>query len=160
GITLADSPLTMPTMLVFFGMLVGCSDPLRKLASVLHGVNSGVVAAESLYSLLDRPSRIVEPNSPRTTARPHQQINFRDVSFGYEGNPLLFSNVSLELPFGSRTAIVGANGSGKSTLVNLLCRFYDPTAGEILFDDVSIRDLALGDLRGRIALVSQQTELF
>ncbi len=160
GIRLADSPLTMPTMLVFFGMLVGCSDPLRKLASVIHGVNSGVVAAESLYGLLDRPSRINEPVSPRTTARPHSKIIFRDVSFGYEGHPQLFSNVSLELPFGSRTAIVGPNGCGKSTLINLLCRFYDPTSGDILFDDVSIRDLALSDLRGRIALVSQQTELF
>jgi ATP-binding cassette subfamily B protein/subfamily B ATP-binding cassette protein MsbA len=57
-------------------------------------------------------------------------------------------------------AIVGPNGGGKSTLVNLICRFYDPTAGEVLLDGVPLTDLALHDLRRRIALVTQQTELF
>lgn len=160
GITLADSPLSMPTMLVFFGMLVGCSDPLRKLSSVIHGVNSGIVAAESLYGLLDRPSRIAEATSPRTAPRPHGKIEFRNVTFCYDGHSPLLSQVSFALPFGSRTAIVGPNGSGKSTLINLLCRFYDPQSGDILIDDVPIRELGLRDLRGRIALVSQQTELF
>jgi ATP-binding cassette subfamily B protein/subfamily B ATP-binding cassette protein MsbA len=61
---------------------------------------------------------------------------------------------------GERLAVVGPNGGGKSTLINLLCRFYDPQHGELLLGGVSLRDVALRDLRGRIALVTQQTELF
>ena len=69
-------------------------------------------------------------------------------------------NVNLTINRGDHLAIVGPNGGGKSTIVNLLCRFYDPQQGEVLIDGVSLRDVAIKDLRSRIALVTQQTELF
>jgi ABC-type multidrug transport system fused ATPase/permease subunit len=69
-------------------------------------------------------------------------------------------DVNLSINFGERVAIVGPNGGGKSTLVNLICRFYDPTAGRVLLDGVPLTDIALADLRRRIAMVTQQTELF
>ena len=72
----------------------------------------------------------------------------------------MLQNLNLTIPFGEHLAIVGPNGGGKSTLINLVCRFFDPQQGEIAIDGVSLKDIAVGDLRGRIALVTQQTELF
>jgi ABC-type multidrug transport system fused ATPase/permease subunit len=66
----------------------------------------------------------------------------------------------LDIPFGKTIAILGANGSGKSTLIHLLCRYYDPAAGSLELDGIDLRDLALADIRQRITLVSQNTELF
>ena len=113
-----------------------------------------------IYSLLDRPSEIRDPEQPKDLPRPHGRLTMSDVAFGYHPGQNVISDVNLEIPFGSTIAIVGSNGSGKSTLINLLCRFYDPTAGRISVDGIDYRELRLHDLRGRIALVNQQTELF
>ena len=82
------------------------------------------------------------------------------MSFSYDGVNEVLRNVNLVINAGEHLAVVGPNGGGKSTLVNLLCRFYDPQQGEVLIDGVSVRDASLNELRRRIALVSQQTELF
>ena len=82
------------------------------------------------------------------------------MSFSYDGIDTVVKNVNLSIGFGERVAIVGPNGGGKSTLINLICRFYDPTGGDVLLDGVPLTDLALHDVRRRIALVTQQTELF
>ncbi|QEG02207.1 Lipid A export ATP-binding/permease protein MsbA [Stieleria maiorica] len=160
GIQITSQPLGPASMIIFFGMLVGASDPVRKLASVIDGINTGAVAANLLYPMLDQTSQIVEADDAVTTARPHRSLKLEGVHFAYEqGNPIL-SDVSLEIPHGSTVAVVGANGSGKSSMINLLCRFYDPQGGRICLDDADIRQMKLKDLRGRIALVTQNTELF
>ena len=160
GITMTDRPMTVPGIMVFFGMLIGASDPVRKLSGVLTGLNLGVVGAQALYPLLDTPSRLRAAENPRSLPSPHREIRLRNVSFSYDGIDTVLKNANLTIGFGERVAIVGPNGGGKSTLVNLICRFYDPTAGEVLLDDVPLTELAIHDLRRRIALVTQQTELF
>jgi ATP-binding cassette subfamily B protein/subfamily B ATP-binding cassette protein MsbA len=105
-------------------------------------------------------SRVVEPASPAPFPSPHQQIEFRDITFSYDGVRTVLQNVNLQIPRGEHVAVVGPNGGGKSTLINLLCRFYDPQQGDVLIDGVSLRQLSIKDLRSRIALVMQQTELF
>ncbi|NCA10475.1 ABC transporter ATP-binding protein [bacterium] len=160
GITMTDRPMTVPGIMVFFGMLIGASDPVRKLSGVFTGVNVGIVGAQALYPLLDTPSKLHEPEHPRSVASPHREIRLENVSFSYDGIDTVLADVNLTIPFGERVAIVGPNGGGKSTLVNLVCRFYDPTHGAVLLDGVPLTQLALHDLRRRIALVTQQTELF
>jgi subfamily B ATP-binding cassette protein MsbA len=160
GIQITDRPLSMSAMLVFFGLLIGASDPVRKLSAVVSGINSGIGAADMLYPILDRKPLITSPSNPRHVARPHQQITLRGVTFGYDSSSDVLQNVSLQIPFGSRIALVGANGSGKSSLIQLICRFYDPREGMIMLDDVDLREMDLDDLRRRIGLVTQQTELF
>ena len=160
GITMTDRPMTVPGIMVFFGMLIGASDPVRKLSGVFTGVNVGIVGAQALYPLLDTPSKLREPEQPRSLPSPHREIRLDNVSFSYDGIDTVLKDVSLTIPFGERVAIVGPNGGGKSTLVNLVCRFYDPTAGRVLLDGVPLTDLSLHDLRRRIAMVTQQTELF
>ena len=160
GITMTDRPMTVPGIMVFFGMLIGASDPVRKLSGVLTGLNMGVVGAQALYPLLDTPSKLREAVEPKTLPSPHCEISLRNVSFSYDGIDTVVKNVNLSIRFGERVAIVGPNGGGKSTLINLICRFYDPTGGDVLLDGVPLTELALHDVRRRISLVTQQTELF
>ena len=160
GIPVCSTPLSVPSLLIFFGALVGASDPLRKLSSVYTSIYAGTVAADMLYPLLDQPSQIRDPETPTTVASPHSKIELNHITFGYRPDHIVLQDVSLEIPFGSTVAIVGHNGSGKSTLISLLCRFYDPMQGQMLIDGVDLRQMKLEDLRKRIALVNQHTELF
>jgi subfamily B ATP-binding cassette protein MsbA len=160
GITMTDRPMTVPGIMVFFGMLIGAADPVRKLSGVITGINVGIVGAQSLYPLLDTPSKLRERPNPKRLPSPHREIRFDKVSFSYDGIDTVLRDVDLSINFGERVAIVGPNGGGKSTLINLICRFYDPSKGKVLLDGVPLTDLALVDLRRRIAIVTQQTELF
>ncbi len=160
GITMTERPMTVPGIMVFFGMLIGASDPVRKLSGVITGVNVGIIGASALYPLLDTPSKLADPAQPKRLPSPHRQIRLENVSFSYDGIDTVLRDVNLSIRFGERVAIVGPNGGGKSTLVNLICRYYDPTAGHVFLDDVPLTEIALQDLRRRIAMVTQQTELF
>ncbi|PAY21300.1 ABC transporter [Rhodopirellula sp. SM50] len=160
GIQITSQPLGPASMIVFFGMLVGASDPVRKLASVIDGINTGAVAANLLYPMLDQSSRITEADDAVTTSRPHRSLKLEGIHFAYDDSNPILRDVTLEIPHGSTVAVVGANGSGKSSMINLLCRFYDPQAGRVCLDDADIRQMKIKDLRSRIALVTQNTELF
>ncbi len=160
GITMTERPMTVPGIMVFFGMLIGASDPVRKLSGVITGVNVGIIGASALYPLLDTPSKLAEPAEPKRLPSPHRAIRLENVSFSYDGIDTVLKDVNLAIRFGERVAIVGPNGGGKSTLVNLICRYYDPTAGHVMLNDVPLTEIALQDLRRRIAMVTQQTELF
>lgn len=160
GVRITDSPLSVSTMMVFFGLLVGASDPVRKLSTVFAGVNGGIAAADLLYPLLDRAPLIQSPPCPRAMTRPHHRLELRDVTFAYPGHDSVLRGINLEIPFGAKVALIGANGSGKTSLIHLICRFYDPQQGSVRLDGVDLRELALDDVRRRIGLVTQQTELF
>jgi len=157
---MTDRPLTIAQIMVFFGFLIAAADPLRKLSMVITGINSGMAASGILYPILDMQPKVLEAAKPKSLPKRHERIEFRKVGFSYDGEHFVLKDVNLEVPFGEHLAIVGPNGGGKSTLMNLLCRFFDPQEGEVLIDGVSLRDVPLKDLRGRISLVTQQTELF
>ncbi len=138
------------------GML---AKPIRQLSEVLGIVQKGLAACEDLYEFIDSPD---EPDHGHyTTQRARGKIEFRDVSFAYEGSTQnVLSNISFTAMPGETVALVGLSGSGKSTLVSLIARFYEYGAGEILLDDVDIKDYRLSDLREQIAIVTQQVTLF
>ncbi|MDX1925346.1 MAG: ABC transporter ATP-binding protein [Pirellulaceae bacterium] len=159
-IPICDEPMTPSRLMIFFAMLIGASDPLRRMSGVMTAIYSGSIAADSLYNMLEKPAVLVDPVAPVVVPAPHKSIAIENLSFAYtEGNPIL-KGVNLEIPFGQTVAIIGANGSGKSTLIQLLCRFYDPVEGTIKMDGVDFHKMSIASLRKRIALVSQQTELF
>jgi ATP-binding cassette subfamily B protein/subfamily B ATP-binding cassette protein MsbA len=160
GLRITSEPLKQGEMFLFFSFLIGASDPARKLADVWSGLQRGIAASVRVMEIVDRPVRVVEPWRPRTLERPHRSIRFSDVHYQYPSGPKVLRGTDLEIRHGETIAVVGPNGSGKSTLVSLLCRFDDPQDGEVLIDDVPIRDLRTRDLRRRLALVTQRTILF
>lgn len=155
-----DSPMSVTDLLIFFGLLIGASDPLRKLSGVSVMIYQGMVSSELLYGILNAKPILPVPAEPKTLLGRHHQLSLKNVSFHYHPSQPVLSNVSLEIPFGKTVALLGSNGSGKSTLIQLLCRYYDPLEGSIQLDDIDLRDLALSDIRQRMTLVSQNTELF
>ncbi|MFN6304096.1 MAG: ABC transporter ATP-binding protein [Planctomycetota bacterium] len=155
-----DTPMSVTDLLIFFGLLIGASDPLRKLSGVSVMIYQGMVSSELLYGILNAKPVLPEPAEPKKLLGRHHQLSLKNVSFHYHPNQPVLSDVSLEVPFGKTVALLGSNGSGKSTLIQLLCRYYDPIAGSIQLDDIDLKDLALADIRNRITLVSQSTELF
>ncbi len=157
---ICDEPMNVAQLMAFFALLVGASDPLRKMSGVFSSIYGGAIAADNLYQMLDHPPSLVETKQPMTVAHPHRAITLSHVSFAYSPECPVLKEIDLNIPFGKTLAIVGANGSGKSTLIQLLCRFYDPVAGSVALDGVDYRQLSLRDVRQRIALVSQHTELF
>jgi ATP-binding cassette, subfamily B, bacterial MsbA len=155
-----ETPMTVTDLLIFFGLLIGASDPLRKLSGVSVMIYQGVVASNLLYGILNTKPILPEPEHPQLIAGRHGLLSLRDVSFQYHPSQSVLTDINLEVPFGKTIAILGSNGSGKSTLIQLLCRYYDPAAGSIALDGIDMREMALSDIRHRIALVSQSTELF
>jgi ATP-binding cassette subfamily B protein/subfamily B ATP-binding cassette protein MsbA len=160
GIRMCDRPLDMASLVAFFALLAGATDPARKMSEVFNQLQSGMAAADRVYEAFDRVPTIVDPPSPKQMPRQWQEIVLDHVNFAYTPDCPVLSDVSLRIPFGETLAIVGPNGCGKSTLANLLLRFYDPQQGSVRIDDVDLRELRLRELRGVIGYVNQQTQLF
>lgn len=160
GIRMCDRPLSIPALLLFYGLLIGASDPARKLSDVLNGIQAGVAAADRIFPLLDRQPKIKDPENPRTAPRPHARLVFENVDFHYTPDQPVLRDIDLTIEFGETLCIVGPNGCGKTTLINLLPRFHDPVRGIVRLDDVDLRELRLRELRRLVGMVTQQTVLF
>ncbi len=157
---ICDEPMDVARLMMFFALLIGASDPLRKMSGVFSSIYGGSIAADNLYQMLDHPPGLVEPESPKTVATPHREIALSSVSFAYTPDCPVLSDINLRIPFWQDGSHRRCQRSGKSTLIQLLCRFYDPVGGSVKLDDIDYRELAIVDIRKRIALVSQHTELF
>ncbi|WP_163559074.1 lipid A export permease/ATP-binding protein MsbA [Halomonas sp. NO4] len=133
--------------------------PVRQLTEINSEIQKGIAATAELFGLLDEPS---EPDEGEyEPSRLAGRVRFEGVHFRYAPDqPEVLSGIELSVRAGEMVAIVGRSGSGKSTLVGLLPRFYRPTAGRVLIDDVPLDDYRLAPLRRQIALVSQQVTLF
>ena len=160
GLRMCYEPMGKGQILLFFGFLIGASDPARKLTDVWAGLQRGIAASNRVYEIIDQPVRVKEPAKPRTIDRPHRRIEFAKVSYQYPSGPIVLREIDLTIRHGETIAVVGPNGSGKSTLISLLCRFDDPQSGEVMLDDVPLCEMRTRDLRKRIALVTQRTILF
>jgi ATP-binding cassette subfamily B protein len=134
--------------------------PLQTLSSMAAHMQGSLASAERAFALLDQPPDVDERPGAVALARSSGAVQFRGVSFAYDGKQTVLENVSFDAAPMSRIGVTGVTGAGKSTLVSLLTRFYDPTAGEILLDGVDLRDYKLADLRNQFAIVLQETVLF
>jgi len=154
------SRLDWPTLLLFYGLLVGTADPARKLSDVFTQLQGGMAAADRIYALLDREPKVHDPQHPRPLPRHARDLVFDGVHFAYQpGHPVLH-DIHLHITFGETIAVVGPSGCGKSTLANLIWRFADPTAGTIRLDGIPLPEVRLRQLRGQIGLVTQEPVLF
>src|SRR5258707_15494772 len=135
-------------------------EPLKTLSKKVADLQSGLAGAERVFSLLDELPEVVEQPDAQSLNRASGAIEFRNISFSYDGGAPILRGISFAIPSGTHLGISGATGAGKTTLVNLLARFYDPSAGQILLDGVDLRDYKLADLRNQFAMVLQEAVLF
>jgi ATP-binding cassette, subfamily B, bacterial MsbA len=158
---IANGNLTPGQFALFIGTLFLMYGPAKKLSRVNANLQQAIAAAERIFEMLDTHTEVVEQPGAPQIAPFHQSIEFRDVGFGYDDAAgRILRNVSLTVRPGQMIAIVGRSGAGKTTLVNLLPRFYDVSAGQILIDGVDIRLVTVASLRRQIGIVTQDTVLF
>ena len=133
--------------------------PMRQLSDANSDIQRGIVAAESLFEVLDEAGEV--DTGTVEIDRCQGALEFRNLSFRYEkSEEAALTNISFKVEPGETIALVGASGGGKSTLVSLISRFYPHESGQILLDGIEINDYKLSSLRRQIALVNQQVTLF
>jgi len=146
----------------FVGFLTGLimlPNPVKRLAQMHVDLVSATVSCERLETFFAQQPTVREPSSPARLAPLQKELVMEKVFLDY-GYDHVLQGVDLRIPKGFKLGLAGASGSGKSSLINLLPRFYDPTAGRILWDGRNLRDFSIADLRHQIALVSQDVILF
>ncbi|WP_425415025.1 ABC transporter ATP-binding protein [Phenylobacterium immobile] len=156
-----NGQMTAGAFVAFIGALGLASQSLRQLANLQTVMAEGMVAARRLFAALDVEPEVRERAGAHPLPRGQGAIRFTDVAFAYGGDdkPAL-DGVTFEAKAGEIVALVGPSGGGKSTILNLIPRFYDPTAGRVTIDGHDIRDVELASLRRQIALVTQEPFLF
>lgn len=135
--------------------------PIIQLSGMFGKIAQAEAAGERIFELLDSKPDVVDPPAPRPLQKMNQGIEFRNVEFAYPGtDKKVLNGVSFSVKAGQTVALVGESGSGKSTMMDLMARFFDPTAGQILIDGVDIRESRIHDHRSRIGIVQQEVFLF
>ena len=146
--------------LSFFAAFLFMYDPLKKLGKVGDYLATGDAAAERIYELIDAELAVQDPEtSVPVPSKIEHGVEFSNVSFSYGDKPVL-SDFNLRLHPGKVVALVGPSGSGKTTAAHLLCRFMDPSQGQILIDGNALHSFKLKDLRSHLSIVGQDTFLF
>lgn len=134
--------------------------PIQQMAAVYASMQQAVASGERIYSLLDTEPEIVDAPGSIDPGSIRGDIVFDNVSFHYEDGKPVIENLSLRIPQGETVALVGPTGAGKSTLVNLICRFYEPTAGKIVINGHDYTMLTQYAIQSRIGMVLQTPHLF
>ncbi len=150
------TPAEFITYIILFSQVLV---PAKAMSASFSNIQRGLVSGDRVLQVIDTKPQIV--NKPNAKALPvfAEQIEFRDVGFGYGGKPVL-QDINFTIEKGKTVALVGPSGGGKSTLADLLPRFYDPTAGAIYIDGHDIRDYTMESVRDKIGVVTQESILF
>lgn len=155
------SPIDAPTFIFYMVILYSIIQPLKDFSKATYNIPKGMASVERVNKILNAENTIAETAHPKHIDGLEQNIEFRNVSFTYNGSTQeVLKDVNLNVKRGQTIALVGQSGSGKSTLVDLLPRYHDVTGGDILIDGVNVKDLAIADLRSLIGNVNQEAILF
>jgi len=143
-------------------------EPLRQLAERFTQIQGGLTAVERINELLDEEIQIKDSNSAKhflenaknANKKFKGKIEFKNVNFFYNEGEHIIKNLSFKINPGEHVAFVGPTGSGKTTIIRLLCRLYEPQSGQILIDDIDIKDIPIATLRNMLGVVLQDTFIF
>ncbi|MDF3130368.1 ABC transporter ATP-binding protein [Kiritimatiellaeota bacterium B1221] len=148
---------TFVTFLLYAGMFM---QPLQTIGQMTRMMNRAVSSAHRIFEILDTEPHIPENVDQIKIPRLEGRIQLENVRFSYDGVRQVIKDISLELQPGEMVGLVGPSGAGKSTLIQLMVRFYDPSAGRILIDGHDLRELDMGSYRTQVGMVLQEPYLF
>ena len=152
--------MSVGDLVLIMGYMTQLYAPLRTMAQSVTTLQASLASAERAYAVLDRARDVHDAPGAQPLERARGDVAFEGVSFAYQPGQPVLRDASLRVAAGSRVGIQGVTGSGKTTVVNLLMRFYDPSAGRITLDGLDTRAYRLDDLRNQFALVLQEPLLF
>jgi subfamily B ATP-binding cassette protein MsbA len=150
------SPDVLITYLVVFSQII---NPAKSVTTAYYNILKGLASSDRIDQILDAEISIKEKDHPVGISEFRSKIEYRNVNFQYEKEPVLM-DINFTIEKGKAIALVGRSGSGKSTIVDLIPRFIDVVSGEVLIDGVNVKDFKLHDLRKQMGIVSQQSILF
>jgi ATP-binding cassette subfamily B protein len=162
GSRVLNDTLSLGTLVAFISYIRMFFRPIRDLAEKYNILQNAMSSAERILLILDTENTLAKTRlqiSPPALGR-IREIRLEDVSFSYIGDEKVLKNITLQINAGETIAVVGPTGAGKTSLVNLMPRFYDPTSGRILLNDIDIRKLDSAVFRDKMALVMQEPFLF
>lgn len=156
---LGGEPMTVGEFTAFFTALGLLFPPIKRLTAINQPLQTGLAGAESVFRLIDEAPE--EDRGEQELENPRGAIRFESVVFRYaQAESSALQDISFVVEPGRTVALVGSSGSGKTTIAALIPRFYDPTSGQIFFDDIPLGDIRLRSLRDHIAYVGQESVLF
>ena len=155
-----NQQMTIGAIMLHIMLFNNVSAPIRQLHRIYDDMNDAMIYAEGYFDILNAGDE-KEPNGTVVKDKVTGNFELKNVDFTYPNNgSKAISNVSMIIPNGKTTALVGLSGAGKSTVINLLCKFYEPDSGEILLDGISLQDYDNSFLRDEIGLVLQKNHIF
>lgn len=160
-LVLMDRTITAAQFLGFLIAIFQLMPPVKELSTVNNRIQESSAAADRIFEILDTEPMIKNIANPVAIDGFKNEIVFENVSFIYEdSSEAVLDGINIRVKKGNVIAIVGSSGAGKTTMVDLLPRFYDPTSGRILIDNIDIKNVRLEDLRKMMGIVTQETVLF
>lgn len=152
--------LLVGSLVTYYGLVNKFFNPIENLAEQFNQLQSALASSEKIFTLLDTKQAIVDSENARDIEKIKGKIEFKHVYFAYTKDNWILEDVSFVVEAGSTCAFVGATGAGKSTILNLITRNYDIQKGEILIDDINIKDIKISSLRKNIGVMLQDVFLF
>jgi len=160
GFLVARGPMGPGDITAIILIMTNLYAPLNILGFAYREIKQTSIDMEKMFALLDETPEVADAPHAGALVRKGGAVAFENVSFAHEGRDRGLENVSFVAPAGKTTAIVGPSGAGKSTVLKLLFRFYDPSAGKVLIDGQSLKDVTQSSLRQALGLVPQDVVLF
>ena len=158
---ISNNELEVSNFFSFLAAMMLAYQPVRSLATLNISIQQGLSGARRVLPIIDDTPTVKENESSKELIVNDAQIQFKNIKFEYyQDQKGILKSINLNIPGKKMTALVGHSGAGKSTILNLIPRFYNATAGDIIIDDQSIYNSTIYSLRKNISLVSQDTTLF
>jgi len=153
------SSLSASNFITYIIIFTQVLNPAKEISRAMSSIQRGIASADRIFEVIDTTNQIIAPENPRSFSQFTQKIEFNNVSFAY-GDHTVLDGINFTLEKGKTIALVGPSGGGKSTLADLVPRFYDPSAGQILIDGIDLRELSTQALRSQLGIVTQESILF